>query len=112
MRDADTVLGIIHERGKAGLPLEDIYRQLYNPRLYLQAYDRIRQNAGAMTPGATEETVDSMSLGKIGSIIEAIRFERYQWTPVRRVYIPKKSGCDPFPRNCRLMNGRERELSR
>jgi group II intron reverse transcriptase/maturase len=92
MRDADTVLGIIHERGKAGLPLEDIYRQLYNPHLYLRAYDRIRQNAGAMTPGTTGETVDSMSLEKMRGIIEALRHERYQWTPVKRVYIPKKNG--------------------
>ena len=92
MRDADTVLGIIHERGKAGLPLEDIYRQLYNPHLYLRAYDRIRQNDGAMTPGTTGETVDGMSLEKIRGIIEALRFERYRWTPVRRVNIPKKNG--------------------
>jgi group II intron reverse transcriptase/maturase len=92
MRDADTILSIIHERGKAGLPLEDIYRQLYNPQLYTRAYDRIRQNAGAMTPGTTGETVDGMSLEKIGHIIEALRFERYQWTPVKRVYIPKKNG--------------------
>ena len=62
MRDADTVLGIIRARGAAGLPLEDIYRQLFNPRLYLRAYDRIRQNDGSMTPGASTETVDSMSL--------------------------------------------------
>jgi hypothetical protein len=27
MRNAETVLGIIHERGKRGLPLEDVYRQ-------------------------------------------------------------------------------------
>lgn len=33
-----------------------------------------------------------MSLEKIGSIIEAIRFERYRWTPVRRTYIAKKNG--------------------
>jgi group II intron reverse transcriptase/maturase len=92
MRDAETILAIIHERGKQGKPLEDIYRQLYNPRLYLQAYDRLRNNAGAMTPGATEETIDGMSLEKIGTIIEAIRFERYRWTPVKRVYIPKKNG--------------------
>ncbi len=92
MRDADTVLGIICERGKTGLPLEDIYRQLYNPQLYLRAYDRIRRNDGAMTPGVTAETVDGMSLEKIKGIIEAVRFERYQWTPARRVYIPKKDG--------------------
>lgn len=92
MRDADTVLGIIRERGKAGLPLEDIYRQLYNPHLYLRAYDRIRRNDGAMTPGVTRETVDGMSLEKITGIIEALRFERYRWTPARRIYIPKKNG--------------------
>jgi group II intron reverse transcriptase/maturase len=92
MRNADTVLGIIHERGKQGLPLEDIYRQLYNPHLYTQAYERLRTNKGAMTPGITGETVDGMSLGKIGAIIEAVRHERYRWTPVKRVYIPKKGG--------------------
>jgi group II intron reverse transcriptase/maturase len=92
MRDAETVLGIIHERGQAGLPLEDLYRQLYNPQLYLRAYDRLRQNDGAMTPGVTEETVDGMSLETIGGIIEAVRFERFRWTPVKRVYIPKSNG--------------------
>lgn len=43
MRDAVTVLSIIHERGKQGLPLEDLYRQRYNPGLYLMAYGRIYQ---------------------------------------------------------------------
>jgi group II intron reverse transcriptase/maturase len=92
MRDAETVLTIIHERGKQGKPLEDIYRQLFNPRLYLRAYDHLHNNQGAMTPGATEETIDGMSLEKIKNIIEAIRYERYRWTPVKRVYIPKKNG--------------------
>jgi retron-type reverse transcriptase len=45
-----------------------------------------------MTPGATPETVDGMSLEKINAIIEALRYERYRWTPVRRTYIPKKNG--------------------
>src|SRR5689334_19304329 len=92
MRTAETVLNIIQERGKKGLPLEDVYRQLYNPDLYLRAYGRIYANDGAMTKGTTPETVDGMSLAKIETIIEALRFERYQWTPVRRVEIPKKNG--------------------
>jgi group II intron reverse transcriptase/maturase len=92
MRDAATILGIIHERGKQGLPLEDIYRQLYNPHLYLRAYDRLRNNKGALTPGVTGETIDGMTVEKIGAIIEAIRYERYRWTPTKRVYIPKKTG--------------------
>ena len=92
MRDAATVLSIIRERGKRGLPLEDIYRQLYNPELYLYAYARLYSNDGAMTQGATHETVDAMSLRKIETIIDAIRHERYRWTPVKRIYIPKKNG--------------------
>ena len=40
----------------------------------------------------TEETVDGMSMQKIQNIIEALRLERYHWTPVRRVNITKKNG--------------------
>ncbi len=36
------------------------------------AYGRIYSNKGAMTPGATGETADGMSLGKIGRIIDAL----------------------------------------
>jgi group II intron reverse transcriptase/maturase len=92
MRDAETVLNIIHERGKRGLPLEDVYRLLYNPTLYLRAYARLYANDGAMTKGANGETVDGMKLEKIERLIDDLRHERYRWTPVRRTYIPKKNG--------------------
>src|SRR2546425_8685579 len=92
MRNAEQVLAIIRERGKRGLPLEDIYRQLYNPDLYLRAYGRLYANDGAMTPGSTEETVDGMSIQKIHAIIDDLRYERYRWTPVKRVFIPKRNG--------------------
>src|SRR5947208_1810863 len=92
MQSAETVLGVLRERGRRGLPLEELYRQLFNPQLYLLAYGRIYANKGAMTRGVSQETVDGMSLGKIGRIIEAMRFERYRFRPVRRVLIPKKNG--------------------
>ena len=69
-----------------------MYRQLFNPELFLLAYGRIYANEGAMTPGVTGETVDGMSLAKIETIIDALRRERYRWPPVQRVYIPKKNG--------------------
>jgi len=90
MQRAETLLEIIHERGKRGLPLERLYRHLFNPELYLRAYGKIYRNDGSMTPGVSAETVDGMSLKKIQVIIDALRYERYRWTPVRRVYIDKK----------------------
>jgi len=92
MQNADTILAIYEERGKDGKCLEGIYRQLFNPELYLRAYGRLYSNAGAMTRGATQETVDGMSTGKIEGIIDLLRNERYEWTPSRRVLIPKGNG--------------------
>jgi len=43
MRETNTILGLIHERGKKGLPLERVYRLMYNPSLYLTAYGKIYQ---------------------------------------------------------------------
>ncbi len=89
---AETILELIRERGKKGLPLERVYKLLFNKDLYLKAYGKIYRNKGAMTHGVTEETPDGMSLEKIDAIIEALRYERYQWLPARRTYIPKKNG--------------------
>src|SRR6202162_1255965 len=92
MQTTETYLGLLRERGKRGLPLQRVYRQLYNTNLYLSAYGRIYRNAGAMTPGVTEETADSTSLDTFDTIIQALRQERYQWQPARRTYILKKNG--------------------
>ena len=92
MQHAETVLNVIRERGERGLPLENIYRLLYNRNLYLRAYGRIYSNQGATTKGVTAETVDGMSLAKIDRIIDELRYERFRWTPVRRVNLPKSNG--------------------
>lgn len=86
------MLDVLRERGRQGLPLERLYRQLFNPQLFLMAYGRIYANKGAMTPGVTGEAVDGMSLEKIDTIIGKLRAETYRWAPVRRTYIPKKNG--------------------
>jgi len=92
MRNADSVLNIHHERGSRGLPLERVYRHLFNPEFYLRAYGKIYRNAGAMTRGSTKETVDGMTLQKISDVIDLLKVERYRWTPVRRTEIPKANG--------------------
>jgi group II intron reverse transcriptase/maturase len=92
MQNADVVLGVLRERGKRGLPCDELYRQLFNPQLYLLAYGRIYANQGAMTPGVNQETADGMSMAKIDAIIGAMRQECYRFSPVRRIQIPKKDG--------------------
>src|SRR5690349_5027682 len=92
MQEAAVVLSILRERGRKGLPLTQLYRQMFNKNLYLLAYGNIYSNQGAMTPGASEETADGMSEGKIDQIIELMRYERYRFAPARRIYIPKKNG--------------------
>jgi group II intron reverse transcriptase/maturase len=92
MRTTHTILGLIHERGTKGLPLERVQRLLHNPVLYLTAYGKLYRNKGEMTAGTTEETVQGMSQEKIERTIKAVRDGTFQWRPVRRVYIPKKDG--------------------
>src|SRR5438067_13593273 len=95
MRNAETILGVIRERGTQGLPLELVYRLLFSRELYLLAYGRLYRNNGALTRGATADTVDGMSLAKIDRLIDEVRHERHRWTPVRRVKIPKSNGKTP-----------------
>ena len=71
MQDAGTVLAVLRERGRKGLPCDELYRQMFNKSLYLLAYGNIYSNQGAMTPGACDETADGMSEAKIGQIIAA-----------------------------------------
>src|SRR3954469_15634580 len=92
MQSADTVLAVLRERGRRGLPCDELYRQLFNPQLYLLAYGRLAANPGALTPGVCGETVDGMSLNKIERIIDALRHERFRFRPVKRIWIPKKQG--------------------
>jgi len=92
MQTAEVVLNVLRERGRKGLPCEQLYRQLFNKDLYYLAYGNIYSNKGSMTPGASEETADGMSEEKIEQIIGLIRQEKYRFSPARRVYIPKKNG--------------------
>lgn len=92
MQTTKALLDTYQKRGAKGLPLERVYRHLFDPELYLRAYGRIYRRAGAMTRGATGETVDGMSVQKVHGIIELLKRERYRWTPVRRTEIPKPKG--------------------
>ncbi|MEP7288959.1 MAG: reverse transcriptase domain-containing protein [Chloroflexota bacterium] len=69
-----------------------LYHLLYNPTLHFMAYERLKSKPGNMTEGTDGYTLDGMSIETIQAIIELLKTENYQPTPVRRVYIPKANG--------------------
>ena len=97
MQSAETVLGVLRDRGSKGLPCNQLYRQMFNRDLYLLAYGRIYANQGAMTPGTSAETADGMSEAKIDQLIEALRHERYRFAPARRVFIVRREALCCIP---------------
>jgi group II intron reverse transcriptase/maturase len=69
-----------------------LYRYMLRPDIYFAAYGKLYANKGAATKGVNEDTADGFSESKIADIIETLSNESYKPMPVRRTYIPKKSG--------------------
>ena len=93
MRSPQTVLETLRKHAlEAHYQYERLYRNLYNPQLYLLAYQNLYANKGSMTAGADGVTLSGMSLKRIESMIQKLRDRSYQPHPARRQYIPKKSG--------------------
>jgi len=48
MQKAEVVLDVLRERGRKGLPCDELYRQMFNEDLYLMFVDRTTgRHAGA-----------------------------------------------------------------
>jgi group II intron reverse transcriptase/maturase len=98
MMEACDVLNIIQEKNRKHPEWKNrgLYRLLYNPTLHIMAYERLKSKPGNMTPGVNGETLDGYSMDVIEKYITLLRQEKYQPTPVRRVYIPKEKGYRPL----------------
>jgi group II intron reverse transcriptase/maturase len=94
MTEACDALAILHEKNRTNPAWVNrgLYRLLYNPSLYVMAYERLKSKPGNMTHGIDGQTLDGFSLETIQATIELMRTEQYQPTPVRRTYIPKAPG--------------------
>ena len=62
---------------------ERLYRNLYNPEFYLQAYQNIYATAGNMTKGTDGLTIDGMSTKRIEKLIASLKDYSYQPNPAR-----------------------------
>ena len=92
MQTPTTVLDVIRERGRKGLPLERLYRQLFNPELFLIAYANLYGNAGAMTKGITQESADAMSVAKSRTSSRNCALRDFDGRPSDGLKYPRKTG--------------------
>lgn len=60
--------------------------------MYLAAYNKLRSRPGMMTPGIDPTTLDGLSPEVIKDIIRKLSTGEFQFTPGRRVLIPKANG--------------------
>lgn len=82
---------------KDGLKANDIYKLMFNVRMYEVAYHKLRSNPGNMTPGITPVTLDGISLEWIKETINQMRDGTFQFKPGRRVQIPKPGSSKTRP---------------
>ncbi len=71
---------------------QDLYRLMYEPDLYIAAYENIKSSPGNMTPGADGETIDGFSMKHIERIVAEMRDQSFAFTRARRIHIPKANG--------------------
>ena len=90
MRSPTEVLKNLSEKSQdKSYRFQRLYRNLYNPEFYYNAYRNIYANGGSMTPGVDGTTVDGLGGRRIEKIIESLKGESYQPHPARREYIEK-----------------------
>lgn len=93
MTTNQNLLDIVYQEGVRGDTTGGLYRRMQDEDLFLVAYQNLHPNKGALTKGVDpKDTVDGMSLKHITEIIADLEANNYRWTPVRRVYIGKKTG--------------------
>lgn len=76
---------------------DDLYNLVYDPAFLLTAWQRVKTNAGARTPGVDRVTVTYIE-SRVGVEVfldyvrEQVKTRAFQPVPVRQVMIPKTSG--------------------
>jgi RNA-directed DNA polymerase len=82
----------IGKAAKNGKRVRNLHEIMRCPEIWQLAYVNIYSNKGAITKGVDDETLDGMSFERILKLINSIKSGEYRPKPVRRTYIPKKSG--------------------
>src|SRR5439155_11757610 len=94
MQNAEVVLSMLGQKStqNSAFVFDRLYRNLFNPDFFMLAYNNIYAKEGNMTQGVEESTIDGFNTSQVEKLIEMLKQETYYPKPVRRTYIPKKSG--------------------
>lgn len=71
---------------------KDIFRLLRKKELWWLAYENLKGNKGALTPGSTPETLDGTSKESLHALQVRVCSEQYKFKPVKLVKIPRPDG--------------------
>lgn len=82
-------LGPISQEGKK---INGLFRLMEHDFLWFEAYARIYANAGAVTKGINNNTLDGFSNERVAHLKEQLRTGTYHPKPTRRTYIPRANG--------------------
>jgi RNA-directed DNA polymerase len=67
----------------------DIFRALSNSELFIIAYENIKGNKGALTPGSIPGSLDGTSLQRLQRLQAEVYSEKYNFAPVKLRMIPQ-----------------------
>nr|QVO51157.1 hypothetical protein [Ulva compressa] len=71
---------------------KDLFRILKHDDIWILAYENLKSNKGALTPGINPSTLDGMSLERLQNIKQQVLNESYKFKPVKQIMIPKSKG--------------------
>lgn len=71
---------------------KDIFRILRKDAIWIAAYEKLKGNHGALTPGSTPDTMDGMSLERLKTLKEQVCSEEYTFKTVKLTDIPRPDG--------------------
>ena len=66
----------------------DIFRILNKDEIWIAAYENLKGNKGALTPGTSSETMDGMSLDRLKRLKENVTKQKHTFKPVKLIFIP------------------------
>jgi group II intron reverse transcriptase/maturase len=71
---------------------KELFKILRKEDIWIAAYENIKANKGALTPGVTKETLNGMGLERLQRLQSKVLKESYKFSPVKQTWIPKANG--------------------